>query len=171
MNLSFRAFVRSCLIAAAIMSGIVLAQPNTAGVDKAFLDKIAQDNLYQLEAGKLAEQMADGEDIKDLAWKEVRDHELINRELATLASANNISLPSKLTPELQQRLDRMNSASGRDFDNAYLAAMVTVHKADEQLLTHEASGSGSSEYKSFVARTEAIFKRHLATLQSSDAKD
>ena len=153
------------------MSGIAGAQQNTTGTDKAVVEKIAQDNLYLLEAGKLAEQMADGEDIKDLAWKEVRDHELIHRELATLASANNISLASKLIPELQQRLERMKSASGRDFDNAYLAAMVTAHKADEQILTHEATEGGSSEYKSFIARTEAIFKRHLAVLQSSDAKD
>jgi putative membrane protein len=169
MNLSFRALILPCLIAAATTTGTVFAQ-HTADANKAFVEKFAQDNLYELEAGKLAVQMADGEDIKDLAWKEVRDHELINRDLANLAAANNISFATKLAPELQQRLDRMKGASGRDFDNAYLAAMVTTHKADEQLLSQEAS-IGTSEYKSFATSTAAIFKRHIATLQSSDAKD
>jgi putative membrane protein len=168
MNLSLRALVLPCLIAA-ITSGTVFAQP-TADADKAFVEKIYQDNLYELEAGKLALQMADGEDIKDLAWKEVRDHELINRDLASFTAAKNISLPSKLTPELQQKLDRIKGASGRDFDNAYLTAMVTTHKADEQLLSQAAS-VGASEYKSFATGTAAIFKRHIATLQSSDAND
>ncbi len=169
MNLSLRALVLPCLIAATITTGTVFAQ-HTADADKSFVDKIYQDNLYELEAGKLAVQMADGEDIKDLAWKEVRDHELINRDLASFAAANHISLASKLAPELQQRLDRMKDASGRDFDNAYLAAMVKAHKADEQLLAQETS-LGTSEYKSFATSTAAIFKRHTAMLESSDAKD
>jgi putative membrane protein len=166
-------FVTLCslvLVLAALSSSAILAQETASDADKSFVDKIYQDNLYELEAGKLALQMADGEDIKDLAWKEVRDHELVNRDLASFAAANKISLASKLTPELQQRLDRIKGASGRDFDNAYLAAMVTTHKADEQLLSQEASIS-TSEYKSFATGTAAIFKRHIATLQSSDAND
>jgi putative membrane protein len=169
MDRSLRALVLPCLIAAAITTGTVFAQ-HTADDDKSFVAKIYQDNLYELEAGKIAIQMADGEDIKDLAWKEVHDHELINRDLAALATANKISLPSKLAPELQQRLERMKDASGRDFDNAYLAAMVKAHKADEELLAQETS-NGTEEYKSFATSTDAIFKRHIATLQSSDAKD
>ena len=63
---SLRALVLPCLIAAAITTSTVFAQ-HTADADKSFVDKIYQDNLYELEAGKIAVQMADGEDIKDLA--------------------------------------------------------------------------------------------------------
>jgi putative membrane protein len=169
MNLSLRALILPALIAVAITSSTVFAQ-QTADADRSFIDKIYQDNLYELEAGKIAAKMADGEDVKDLAWKEVHDHELINRDLSSLAAANKISLASKLSPELQLRIERMKDASGRDFDNAYLAAMLKAHEADEKLLTQETS-IGSSELKSFATNTAAIFKRHTAMLHSSDAKD
>ncbi|MEO6806558.1 MAG: DUF4142 domain-containing protein [Edaphobacter sp.] len=152
-------------------SSVCTAQQNAQENETTALARISQANLYELEAGKLAVQMADGEDIKDLAWKEVRDHELINRELTALAAAKNIPLASKLTPELQQRLDRIKSASGRDFDNAYLNAMISSHKSEEQFLANEATSGNASDLKSFATRTDAIFKRHIAALHSDDAKE
>ena len=159
------------LAAATITSSSVSAQQSTTETERASIVKISQANLYDIEASKLAIQMADGEDIKDLAWKEVRDHELINRELTTLAAAKNISIASRLTPEFQQRLDRIKSASGRDFDDAYLNAMITSHRSEEQILANEASSENASDLKSFATRTGEIFKHHIAALHNDDAKE
>jgi putative membrane protein len=159
------------LAATTITGSSVSAQQSATETERASIVRISQANLYELEASKVAVQMADGEDIKDLAWKEVRDHELINRELITFATAKNISIASKLTPELQQRLDRIKSASGRDFDDAYLNAMITSHKSEEQFLANEASSENASDLKSFATRTGEIFKRHIAALHNDDAKE
>jgi putative membrane protein len=143
-----------------------IPQSKPAEGEAVLLEKISQDNLYELEAAKSASQMADAEEIKDLAWKEVRDHELIAHDLTALASAGSITLSTRLTPESQQKLDRIKSASGRDFDDAYLAAMIAAHKADQLLLASESASGESPEAKAFAARTEPILKKHLASLQN-----
>lgn len=167
-------FVTLCspvLVLAALSSNTILAQEAASEADKTFAAKVSQSCLYEIEAGKLAMQMADGEDIKDLAWKEVQDHERINRELNTLSAAKNIPIPSKLSPELQRKLDRLKGSSGRDFDNAYLSDMLATHTAEEKLLAQQAIGSTPGSYKTFAAKTDTLIKQHIATLQPGDSKN
>lgn len=117
----------------------------------------------------MAEQKAMAPDVKDIAVMEVHDHELVNRELKRIASANGIAVAAKLDASFQQRLDKLKSASGGDFDAAYISDMEEIHDNDEKLFAKEAT-EGSDAFKTFAAQTDLIVKRHIGALHGTEAK-
>jgi putative membrane protein len=169
MKSSFLTLCSAIFAIAIIANGNLLAQQDAPQAEKTLIDTLSQHELYEIEAGKLAIRMADGEDMKDLAWKEVKDHELVHHELKAIADAKNISLAPKLTAELQQKLERLKGFSGRDFDDAYLSDLIAVHDKEEKLLAQE-SANGTGDSKAFAARTDLAIKQHLVALHGLDPK-
>ncbi len=140
----------------------VSAQQAASDADKAFATKASQSNLYALAAAKAALSQADATDIKDIAWIENRDHEKLGQQLKSLASASGLHLDTALNPDLQKRLERLKSSSGRDFDNAYVKDMAALEEDLEKLLTEEATSS-AAPYKDFAAKASQTTQHHINT--------
>ncbi len=151
---------------------LLAAQPMFAltpasDADKAFVGKVSQGGMYEVEASKVAEQKAVAQDVKDIASTEVHDHELVNAKLKRIATAHSIPVGAKLNAEFQQRLDKLKSASGADFDAAYIADMQQIHDKDEKLFAQEAT-EGSADFKGFAHETDLVVKRHIGALHGTD---
>ena len=69
-----------------------------ASGDTAFATKAAQANLAEIELGKLAQQKAMRDEVKQFAQRMVADHGKKLDELKGLAASKNITLPSANTP-------------------------------------------------------------------------
>ncbi len=155
----------SPLLTFAVASSLpAVAQQSASDADKAFLVRAAQVNLYALEASKKAQGSADASDIKDLAWVEARDHEKLAQQIKSLSTAQKVQTDSKLSPEFQQRLERLKASSGRDFDNAYIKDMTLLEEEQEKLLAQEAANGESSDFKAFAAKANQIIQHHLDVL-------
>ncbi len=137
--------------------------------DKTFTGKVSQGGMYEVEASKLAEGEAVAQDVKDLAFTEVHDHDLVNRDLKKIATASGVSVAGTLNSTFQQRLAKLEDFSGADFDRAYITDMQQIHDMDEKLFAQEAV-DGSADYKAFAARTDLIVKRHIGALHGADSK-
>ena len=137
--------------------------------DSAFVGKVSQGGIYEVEASKIAEQKATAQDVKDLAIMEIHDHDLVNRELRKIAASEGTEVPLQLNAAFQQRLAQLKSNSGTAFDGAYISDMAQIHDMDEKLFAREAV-EGSSDFKLFAAQTDAIVKRHIGAIRGPDAK-
>ena len=137
--------------------------------DSAFVGKVSQGGIYEVEASKIAEQNATAQDVKDLAVMEIHDHDLVNRELRKIAASEATDVPLQLNAAFQQRLAQLKSNSGAAFDAAYINDMAKIHDMDERLFAREAV-EGPSNFKAFAAKTDLIVKRHIGAIQGSDAK-
>ena len=137
--------------------------------DKTFVGKVSQGGMYEVEASKLAVQKAVEPDVRDLAIAEVHDHEGVNRKLRKTSVDTGVAVSGTLNSAFQQRLEKLKSASGGDFDAAYIADMQEIHDKDEKLFAQEAM-DGSGSFKSFAHETDLIVKRHIGALHGLDAR-
>ena len=157
------------VFAAPLVLITLLSAATASDADKTFVGKVSQGGMYEVEASKVAEQKAMAQDVKDLSFTEVHDHELVNRKLKKLATAAGIPVAAKLNDEFQARLDKLKGVSGGDFDAAYISDMQSIHDKDEKLFAQEAM-EGTDDFKPFAAETDLIVKRHIGELHGLDSK-
>ena len=147
------------------LTGLVAAQAATiSDEDKAFVAKVSQGGMYEVELGKLAESKGARQDIKDQGNTEAHDHGLVGDKLKAIATSAGVSFPDTLNTEFQGRLDRMKGLSGAAFDSAYVKDMKAIHDADGAAFAKEAKSGTNPDLKAFAAETHRIVQRHLGEL-------
>jgi putative membrane protein len=146
---------------------LIHATQPASDADKAFVGKVSQGGMYEVEASKLAATRASAPDVKDVAATEVHDHDQVNHELKKLAEAADIPVASELNPTFQERLEKLKSVSTDGFDAAYIEDMKQIHDTDEKLFAKEAE-EGTGDFKTFAHQTDQIVKRHIGALHGTD---
>jgi putative membrane protein len=96
--------------------------------DKDFVKDIATANIAEVELGRMALDKAVNPDVKKFAQMMVDDHTKANEELTTIASQDNIAVPSALDDKHNDLRDKLAKKTGADFDKDYIDAMVDGHK-------------------------------------------
>ena len=134
--------------------------------DKAFVAKVSQGGMYEVELGKLAETKATTQDLKDQANTEDHDHQLVGGKLKAILEKNGMTFPTALNAEFQARLDKMGALSGEKFDEVYVEDMKTIHDADGAAFAKEAKEGTNEDLKAFAAETHRIVERHLGELEA-----
>ena len=156
--------VCGALVVAMAVACAAKAAEKVSDADKMFVAMVSQGGMYEVELGKLAEQIGSTQDIKDQGNTETHDHELVGAKLKSIAKANGMDFPDKLNAEFQGRLDKMKALSGDKFDVAYIEDMEKIHHADGGAFAKEAKGGTNPDLKAFAAETYRIVQRHLGEL-------
>src|SRR5260221_11518804 len=86
--------------------------------DQEFLNKAAVGGLYEVEAGRLAQEKANSSDVKAFGEMLVKDHSSANDELKALATSKSAVLPSELPAEKKNRLAKV--AEAKHFDKEFI---------------------------------------------------
>lgn len=149
-----------------LASTAALHAADLSDADKAFVAKVSQGGMYEVELAKVAEKKGTEQNIRDQANTEAHDHGLVGAKLTSIAKANKMMFPTKLNAEFQARLDKMKATPADQFDAAYVADMVKIHDADGAAFADESSGGTNPALKSFAAETHKIVQRHLGELNA-----
>lgn len=164
-------FLLSLACAVGIASGAAFAAtPALSKGDQAFVAKVSQGGMFEVEASKVGEDSAQAQDVKDQANTEVHDHQLVGAKLKSIASANGVDLPSDLNADFSARLASLKALSGKAFDTAYLREMDRIHALDGAAFAKEATGGQNADLKAFAAETVLIVKRHIGALHGTGSK-
>lgn len=129
--------------------------------DAEFATKAAAGGMAEVEFAKLALTKTTDAQIKDFANMMVSDHGKANEELAAIAKMKNITLPGALDEDHQKKMTELNQKSGRDFDKAYVDAMVDGHKSTLTLMQDEAKDGKDADLKSFAGKIAPTVQSHL----------
>jgi putative membrane protein len=130
-----------CRFYAGALSSLLLAASastsyadNTfSAADKAFVAKVSQGGMFEVELAKVAQTKATTQDLRDQANTEEHDHTLVGDKLKSIMEANGMEFPTALNAEFQARLDKLSALSGAAFDAAYLHAMDSNRRAPAAL--------------------------------------
>jgi putative membrane protein len=139
-----------------------------AAADRTFTEKAAVGGMAEVEMGKLAQQKASNDQVKQFGQRMVTDHSKANDELKTIASAKGIELPGKVDKKNQATMDRLGKMTGAQFDKAYMGHMVDDHKKDISEFKKEASSGHDSELKGFASSTLPTLEDHLKMAQAAN---
>ncbi len=139
-----------------------------SSADKKFVDKAAIGGLAEVEMGKLAQQKAANDQVKQFGTRMVDDHTKSNDELKQVASSKGITLPTGLDSKHKSVMDRFEKLSGAQFDRAYIDYEVSDHKEDISDFQKEAKSGHDSDVKGFAAKTVPTLQEHLTMAQATD---
>jgi putative membrane protein len=141
---------------------------SASSADQAFVRKAAMGGLAEVELGRLAQQKASSDEVKQFASRMVQDHSKSNDELKQVASAKGIEVPSALDMKHKNDYDRLNKLSGAEFDRAYMSHMVDDHRKDVADFKKEADSGKDADIKSFAAKTLPTLQEHMQLAQKTN---
>ena len=137
------------------------ADTSQTSADTQFADKAAAGGMAEVALGKLALQKSFSARIKNFANMMVTDHSKANDELKGIAQKENLTLPASIDAGHQAKMDSLGKLSGKDFDKAYVSAMVDGHQKTLTLMQDEANNGKNTSLKAFAAKVAPTVKMHL----------
>ena len=142
------------------------AAPILSDADRSFMAMVSQGGMYEVAASRVAAEKAARQDITDIGFTEVHDHQLGGAKLRQIASSAGVNLPTALNADFTGRVERLRRRSGKAFDIYYLQEMDAIHQADGAAFAKEASDGANPDLKAFAAETVLIVKRHLGSIHA-----
>ena len=150
----------------AAMASSILALPVIAlGADKSpdadFFKQAAQAGMAEVEAGKLAQDKGSSAAVKDFGAMMVKDHTAANDKLKSVATSENVELPSGPSLKDKATKAKLEVLTGDAFDKAYIKNQVAAHRQAVALFRKEAASGQDPQAKAFAAATLPTLKAHL----------
>jgi putative membrane protein len=142
----------------------VLGQSKKSSFDRAdrkHFREIAQANMAEVQAGKLAQSKASSDDVKQFAQHMVEDHGKMLQEQESMAQAKGVALPKEPGKAEKSALKKLQSASGEQFDRGYMQQMVKDHEKALKLVQDTAKGAKDAELKQAAEKAAPEIEKHL----------
>lgn len=96
-------------------------------LDKTFLVKVRQAGLWEIPAGRLAQDQASGEAIKRAGMHLLDGHSKLDQLVREDAKALNVSIPDEASAEQQQWVKQLEKAKGTEFDQVFVDLLRASH--------------------------------------------
>lgn len=138
--------------------------------DAEFVVKAANGGIAEVDLAIIAQQKTTNDDVNEFAAMMIADHTLANEELKALAAKKNITLPSSVGKDELKIKDELTRKAAKDFDRAYVDAMVKDHKNDIKLFEDGSKKLKDNELKAFVDRTLPTLRKHLTDVEALQKK-
>ncbi len=140
------------------------AQDKQDKASQRFLKHVIEDNLAEIEIGKLAQEKAQGDAVKSFGQTLATDHGSANQQATSVAQQMNVTPPSEPNRKQKKEYQRLSKLSGDKFDRAFARQMVTDHKKDIRAFEKEAKKNDAAGQ--FAKDTLPTLRKHLETAQS-----
>jgi putative membrane protein len=137
----------------------VIIKVNSA--DAKFAVDAAGDNLSEVALSVIALQITKDQNIKTIADTVIIGHNKINDQLTAIAKSKNVTLPSFISPEVEKNREALAKKSGKDFDKAYINALVSGHQKALKLYKNAAESCTDADLKAFAAKTVPVIQLQL----------
>ena len=134
--------------------------------DSTFVMKAAAGGMMEVEAGKVAQDNAQSQRVKDFGGMMVTDHSKANDELKSYASGHGITVPGSLPASMQKEIDALKNMKGSAFDRHYVSMMVEDHQKDVAEFKKQSTGAKDDQLKTWVTNTLPTLQKHLDSIQA-----
>jgi putative membrane protein len=138
--------------------------------DKDFVMKAAQGGMAEVMLGQMASTKGSSPDVKNFGNRMVSDHGKANDELKQLAQNKGMALPADVDDESKKMSDKLNAASGKDFDKQYISGMVDDHEKDVKEFEKESKDAKDLDLKTWASKTLPTLQDHLKMAKDTKAK-
>jgi putative membrane protein len=129
--------------------------------DLDFVNAAAQGGMFEVQAGRTAEQKGASPDVQKIGAMMVTDHEKLNADLTKIATGKGVEVPATLDAKHKTMLDNISQKEGAEFDTTYLATMLKAHKADLAAFQTVAHNAADPDIKAFAQQAVPIIQTHL----------
>jgi putative membrane protein len=134
-------------------------------VDTQFVQNQIEDNMAEFQAGQLALQHSQNQDVRSFAQKMITDHTYAQDTLAPIAQAHHIQSPGTLSEQHQDMLGQLASLDGPAFDRAYVDDMIRAHAVMVDVLNAQLVHGQDQHINAWVQNTRPIVLQHSEIAQ------
>jgi putative membrane protein len=155
----------AALVAAAAFALPGHAQPGPSDAQIAHI--VVTANQVDIDAGKLAQQKASSQEVRQFGQQMVTDHTAVNQQAAALARKLNLTpqandTSASLKKGGDEQMAKLGKLDGKAFDKAYVDNEVTYHQAviaavDKTLLP----SAKNAELKALIQKVRPALVQHL----------
>jgi putative membrane protein len=163
---------RIALTAATAAVGLLLVPATAASAapsdqDSTYLKAAHQSNLTEIAGGKIAQQKATSQQVKDLAARFISDHTKLDAALTKTAATLNVTLPDAPNAEQQALAARYQATSGKQFDTLFISTQMTAHMKAMALGRTEISDGSDAQAKKAATDAAPVVASHHTALESA----
>ena len=133
--------------------------------DKDFLKEASQGGMFEIQAGKLAAQKGNGEDVKQFGQMMVDDHTKMNEQMIPVLAEAGVKPATSANSKDKKELARLQGLSGDAFDKEYVTAMVNDHKEDKKAFQSEAANGQLPSEKNAATQGVSVIDMHLQKIE------
>ncbi|MDB5305161.1 MAG: outer membrane protein [Phycisphaerales bacterium] len=130
-------------------------------VDQHFIMEAAQGNMFEIAAGKVAEQKATNPQLKQFAQMLIQDHTAANDQLKPIAQQAGVQWPAQLNEAHQAMVSHLEKRSGSDFDRHFLYGQVATHVKDRLIYRDAIAMTQNPQLKQWAQQTDQTVLKHL----------
>lgn len=141
--------------------GSAAAGASVASPDAQFFRDIAQANLAEIAAGKLAVATAQSPAVRGFAQRMIDDHTMMLAEGSRLARAKGIPVPTAPDARHQAAAKQLEALAGESFEREYMEQMVKDHVETLQLLEQAYAQMKDQDLRAHAQKGIPHVRQHL----------
>jgi predicted outer membrane protein len=142
------------------------AKSSLSKADETMLKGMAQANIAEVEAGKLALSKSQNDQVKSFAQQMIDDHTKALSDVQQLAQSKGVTLPTEPDAKHKAMATKLESMSGAAFDKAYMAqAGVADHKKVYSTLMADEKRAKDEDVKALATKMAPVVEQHLKSAQ------
>ena len=135
--------------------------------ESTFVKEAAEGGMMEVQLGKLAQEKAADDKVKQFGKRMEQDHSKVNDELKKIAADKGVQLSMDLDKKQKTNVDKLTKLSGTAFDKQYINDMVSDHKEDIKKFQRVADKGKDPDLKQFASQTLPTLKEHLQLAEST----
>jgi len=156
------------LVAAAGMTAGAGAATTLSKGDQSIVTGMAQANMAEVAAGKMALEKSQNADVKKFAQTMIDDHTKALNDVTELAKTKEVTLPSEPDAAHKAMAARLSKLSGDAFDKAYMKeAGVSDHTKVHAKLQKDQTAAKDPDVKALAAKMLPTVDAHLQTAKAA----
>ena len=141
----------------AVSAATTAATNSTEGL----ITALATGDMYQVQAGKIAEAKGATPAVKSYGKMMVADHTAMTSQMKHVFEATKQPVPTALDARHQGMIDNLNAASPADFDKVYLSQQKASQDEELTMLKGYADKGESADLKPAAAKRIPKVQAHL----------
>jgi putative membrane protein len=127
-------------------------QMDPYATDKDFVKNLYESSATEVQLGKLAQDKASSDAVKELGRRMVEAHTQTSQQLKQAAAPLNIQVPTEPPRKAKKAEEKLAKLSGTDFDRAYAKMATDEQKQAVKQFEREAKGGRVPGIKEFAAK-------------------
>ena len=139
----------------------MMAASARAAEPSEFVRQMNQINLEEIELGHYAAEHGERHEIKEFGTKLADDHSAAAEDLRHIARHLDMHLRDDLDEEHRHKVEHLESLHGREFDRAFIHAMVEGHENAIHLFEDVREHAQHREVREYAAAQLPHLHHHL----------
>ena len=135
----------------------------------AFVTNAAISDMYEIQAGEIAQKKGQSADVKAFGKMMATDHKAMSDEMKPLITAAGKTPPTGLDERRKGMIDNLNAASAGEFDQVYLSQQEAAHSEALTLMKGYADNGEDAGLKAAAAKAVPKIQAHLDRVKQLQA--